>query len=80
MGTRATGECWSVGLFVSGLSLICASTNSLIFSDFALQITIPKYKEIAGHFYPLLQWAKRHNRSQSPVFGVAVLYPTGSEI
>ena len=26
----------------------------------------------------VLNW--RHNRSQSPVFGVAVLYPTGSEI
>ena len=30
----------------------CASTNSLIFSALAVQITIPKQKEIPGQFYP----------------------------
>ena len=29
-------------------------------------------------FCEVLKW--RHNRSQSPVFGLAVLYPTGGEI
>ena len=29
-----------------------------MFSALAVQITIPKYKEIPGQFYLLLQWAK----------------------
>ena len=37
--------------------------NSLIFSALAVQITIPKYKEIPGQFYPLLQWAKHINKT-----------------
>ena len=28
-----------------------------------MQITIPKYKEIPGQFYPLLQWAKHINKT-----------------
>ena len=32
----------------------CAPGNSLIFSALAVQITISKYKEIPGHFYPVL--------------------------
>ena len=33
------------------------------FSALAVQITIPKYKEIPGQFYPLLQWAKHINKT-----------------
>ena len=29
----------------------------------SVQITIPKYKEIPGQFYPLLQWAKHINKT-----------------
>ena len=28
-----------------------------------MQITIPKYKEIPGQFYPFLQWAKHINKT-----------------
>ena len=49
-------------LDVLSLDLACTSTNSLIFSALAVQITIPKYKEIPGQFYPLLQWAKHINK------------------
>ena len=52
----------SAGLFCLW-TYLCTSTNSLIFSALAVQITIPKYKEIAGQFYPLLQWAKHINKT-----------------
>ena len=47
----------SAGFFVSGLSFVLLRILSF-FSALAVQITIPKYKEIPGQFYPLLQWAK----------------------
>ena len=34
-----------------------------MFSALAVQITIPKYKEIPGQFYLLLQWAKHINKT-----------------
>ena len=42
---------------------LCASRNSVIFSALAVQITIPKNKEIPNQFYPLLQWAKHINKT-----------------
>ena len=50
------------GLFVSGLSFVLLRILSF-FSALAVQITIPKYKEIPGQFYPLLQWAKHINKT-----------------
>ena len=52
----------SAGLFVSGLSFVLLRILSF-FSALAVQITIPKYKEIPGQFYPLLQWAKHINKT-----------------
>ena len=39
-------------------------------------------KKVTKKFVFRETWSpeRRHNRSQSPVFGLAVLYPTGSEI
>ena len=51
----------SAGLFV--WTWLCASRNSVIFSALAVQITIPKNKEIPNQFYPLLQWAKHINKT-----------------
>ena len=48
--------------FVSGLSFVLLRILSF-FSGLAVQITIPKYKEILGQFYPLLQWAKHINKT-----------------
>ena len=61
--SAASHQTSQVGLFVSALSLVCVSRNSLIFSALAVQITIPKYKEIHDQFYPLLQWAKPINKT-----------------
>ena len=52
----------SAGLFVSGLSFVLLRIVSF-FLALAVQITIPKSKEIPGHFYPLLQWAKHINKT-----------------
>ena len=51
----------SAGLFASGLSFVLL--RILSFSALAVQITIPKYKEIPGQFYPLLEWAKHINKT-----------------
>ncbi len=53
---------------------LCASTNSLIFSALAVQITIPKYKELPGQFYPLLQWAKHINKTYK-YFNLLLMIP-----
>ena len=37
--------------------------GNLSFSVLEVQITIPKYKEIPGQFYPFLQRAKQINKT-----------------
>ena len=55
--SAASPQTSKVGLFVSGLSFVFLG----ILSFFSL--TISKYKEIPGQFYPLLQWAKHISKT-----------------
>ena len=49
--SAASPQTSQVGLFVSGLSFVFVGIISF-FSALAVQITIPKYTEIPGQFYP----------------------------
>ena len=49
--SAASPQTSQVQLFVSGLSFVFLGILSF-FSALAVQITIPKYTEIPGHFYP----------------------------
>ena len=60
--SAASPQTSQVQLFVSGLSFVFLEILSF-FSALALQITIPKYTEIPGQFYPLLQWAKHISKT-----------------
>ena len=56
-------------------------SQRLEFFSHAMNMYISSIKRRRNLFFTrlgVLNW--RHNRSQSPVFGLAVLYPTGSEI
>ena len=59
--SAASPQTSQVGLFLSGLTFVLLGILSF-FSVLAVQITIPKYKEIPGQFYLLLQWAKHINK------------------
>ena len=69
--SAASPQTSQVGLFVSGVSFVLLGILSF-FSVLAVQITIPKYKELPGQFYLLLQWAKHINKTYSYVFQFAV--------
>ena len=56
--------CLSICAFITHLFVVCSPRNSLIFLALAVQISIPKYYESPGQFYPLLQPAKRINYFQ----------------
>ena len=93
-GTKPQGQKQGIGNdcdIISGLQALRKTNFSVIFLLWANQIAkkwyssalfIRKKRKCRRNLFfarlGVLKW--RHNHSQSPVFGLAVLYPTGSEI